>query len=220
MHASRTLSVVLSLLGALSLAGVSSAQTSMDLGGGWRATIFDPDHVSLTVVSVDVANNLLTLRKEATFLEIDPFTGRPQPINISFTQTAPDGATITRFAIDEELLTNQTGVAWDQFDQVLVDSNQAVFNQSLSAGFGITPFTSRSYNGASTAVSFTGGIIPDGGNWNPGSAGAGGGELVWDVNLSSPNPVTFSLKEIPVPAPGGVALMGLAAAVAAGRRRR
>jgi hypothetical protein len=43
---------------------------------------------------------------------------------------------------------------------------------------------------------------------------------VIDTDLSALNPLTFALKEIPqVPAPGALALLGLAGLVSARRRR-
>ncbi len=186
-----------------------------NLGGGWQATILNPEVSDLVGVGYDSEDRVLSVRKTAVFDAIDEFTELPVPISIIFTQIAADPNSATRIAIVDENITNNTGVAWPSFRNTLIDGGQVAFNQPLSAGFSIAPYTTRSYNGASTEVTFAGGVVPNGGVWTPGLPD---GELVIDVSLANSNPVTFSLKELPTPEPGTLSALLLSAAVMLRRR--
>lgn len=186
-----------------------------DLGGGWRATIIQPDISDLIGVGYNPDTRTLTVEKTARFEDIDEFTLQPAPINILFTQTAADASTANRIALTSATITNMTGVNWTSFKEILLDSGQVAFNPALSAGFSITPFTTRTYSGGNTEVEFAGGVVPNGAQWFPGQAS---GELVIDVDLSSATPVSFTLKELPVPEP--TTAIGLLLAAAALARRR
>ena len=202
-------------VGALTLTPAAMADLIINLGGGWQATIFNEDNVDLAVDFVSIEDDILVIQKFANFTTIDPFSGQPDPVRIAFNQIDSDANTVSRIVITDELIFNNTGLLWDQYQNVLLGGN-VEWNQAESAGFSIDPFTTRSYNDDSTIVTFEGGPgIEDGAAWTPG-LDAGG--LVIDIDLSGEEAVKFVLKEIPTPGPGALALLGVAGLL--GRRRR
>lgn len=194
----------------------SAGPITKNLGGGWQVTIFDSRAVDVQTLAVDVDRNFLDIRKTAEFTAFDDITGQPAAINLAFQQIAPDRNTVTRIRLDEELLTNSLGQAWIAFRNELLGS-AATFDPDRSNDFSIAPFTVSTFGADNGSVTFDGGLVPDGATWSPGAAS---GKLVIKVDLSSPTPVAFSLKELPfVPEPSTCALLTLGA-VLAGRRRR
>lgn len=202
----------------LAAAGACDAVVILQ-AGGWQAEVDDSlgQFVSLTSSGYDPQTRTLTVDKTANFTTINGLTGLPDSIVITFTQIAPDADTALRIVIDEEFVTNSTGVAWGGFQITAQDSGDAAFNQALSAGWTIDPFTMREYSMDSTVVTFTGGTVNPGSQWRPGQLG---GDLVLDVDLSRDNPMTFNFKELPlIPAPGAIATAGLGALLLTRRRR-
>jgi hypothetical protein len=184
------------------------------LGCGWQVTIFDSDVADVVTDFCDP--DILVVEKAAEFIEIDPDTMQPAPINLLFTQILPDAQTAPRIIITTEIILNNTGQDWTSFRNLLLDSGQVMFNQPLSASFSISPFTTRTYNGGSTEVTFAGGVVPDGSVWTPGLASGG---LVIDVELGRTTPVSFTLKELPIPEPSS-GLLVLAGALVLRKLRR
>lgn len=196
--------------------GIAASATAeiIDLGGGWQAEVFT-DNVD--VVSLGFDNGVLTIQKIAEFTEIDEFTGEPAPINITFSQVADDANTASKIIIDSEMLTNSTGLDWIDFESILVDGGDAVWNPAEMAGLDIAPFTGSEFLDGDTIFRTFGGTVADGDTWNPGAAS---GDFVIDLDLSGDSPLVFTLKEAPsVPAPGAFGLAVLAGAVCARRRR-
>ncbi len=190
------------------------ADLIVDLGGGWQATIFNENKVDLVVDVVDFDGNLLIIQKFADFNEIDDITGLPAALSVAFTQTADDADTISRIALNDIFAFNNTGVNWNSFREILIGGS-ASFDADGSADFTIDPFTTRTYNDDFTEVEFSGGMVGVGDTWTP---GLDDGALIIDIDLSGDAPVTFVLKELPVPAPGAWAV--LVGGLLAGRRRR
>jgi len=186
-----------------------------NLGGGWQVTILQPDRSDIDTVSVSLPNDELVISKEANFSEIDGVTGLPASINVVFEQIAPDNETVSQIKITEEFIQNNTGVDWDSFRVLLFPNAKVEFDTLDSAGFSITPFTSRVYINQNSEVVFAGGIVPDGSTWNPGNAS---GELVIDVDLSNEAPVAFTMKELPVPEPAGALFLVIGLGLATARR--
>lgn len=188
--------------------------------GGWQAEVDDGlvGAVSLTNLGFDPQLGTLTISKTATFSSVNGLTGQPDSIVITWTQIADDANTAAQIIIDSELVTNSTGLAWVAFEIAALDSGDAAFNEGLSAGFTISPFTTRTYSPDDTVVTFSDGTVGAGSQWRP---GAGGGELVLDVDLSRDDAMTFSLKELPlIPAPGAVITAAAGVLLLAPRRRR
>ena len=168
------------------------------LGGGWQAwwdNSLDP-FVSLTNISVSPDGTTITLRKNATFTQGPNAQGIFPSIPISFQQVATSN--VSSIVIDDEVVTNSTGVAWSDFHFDLLLGG-ATFNAAASAGFNVAPFTNKVFSLGNTALDIDGGIVANGAQWTPG-AGANGGQLL--TNVVSPGiGTTFTLKETPTPGP-------------------
>jgi hypothetical protein len=184
----------------------ASAQVVKQLGQGWEVEIFQPNMVD---VFVDPSSpGTLVIEKIAEF-------GSIMEIDLTFTQNLPDAQTASQIVITNAVITNSTGQDWISFTETLTPL--ATFNQALSAGFSIAPFTTRQYSGGDTQVEFSGGTVQSGQVWSPGLASGG---LVIDVDLSGSTPAVFTLSELPaIPAPGAMALIALGGLGAARRRR-
>lgn len=190
---------------------------STGAASGWEVVIFDPQHADIVTDFVSLQDGVVVIQKYAEFTRIDPFTGAPEAINIDFRQVADDANTVTKIVITDERIINNTGVDWNGFNNILVDSGQATWNAAEMAGVSIAPFTQESFSADMTLYRTFGGFVTDGSTWLPGAAQ---GAFVIDVNLDNDNPVVFTLKELPsVPAPGSMALLGLAGVVGIRRRR-
>lgn len=201
---------------ALAVAPLATAAPIVkDLGGGWQVTIFQPDQLDLVSYGVDTRGERLTVEKLANFTEVDEFSGIPSALNMTFTQIAPDAATASQIAIDTQFIQNNTGIDWNGFREILFPGARAEFDPGMSAAFDIAPFTVRNYNLGNSEVVFSGGVVPDGGVWTPGAAA---GELVIVIDLTADQPVQFTLKEIPTPEPGSLALLAVGALAALRRR--
>ncbi|MGI9015059.1 MAG: PEP-CTERM sorting domain-containing protein [Phycisphaerales bacterium] len=208
----------LRILASIAAAGFISASAmadvTIDLGGGWSATIFDEERVDLIVDFI--GNDTIVLQKFANFTEIDDFTGLPASLSIAFNQTGDDANTVSRIVFTDMFIANNTGVNWGGFREALL-GDDASFNVGASSTFSINPFTNRTYSNGNKIVTFDGGTVADGQIWTPGLTR---GALVIDVDLSDDNPAKFILKETPlVPAPGAIVLLGAAGMVARRRRR-
>ncbi len=195
-------------------AGAAHAQPqTVDLGGGWSVTIFNPEAVQVT--SLGVLNNQLVLTKVATVFGTTE-EGIPTPIVLQFAQNLPSELTAPQIGIAFENITNQSGVDWTSYTQALLQSSRVSFNQAASAGFAIAPYTTTTYNAGigATEVTYSGGVVLNGQTWNAGQ----GNPTVIDINLGQ-TPTIFTLKEIPLPTPGSAAIFGVAGLVAARRKR-
>ena len=200
----------------LSLSGMASADIIIPLGMGWEAVLPDGSNVTLTVNQS--TDGILHLSKEAAFRSIDPFTGAPEPVLITFRQVAADNLTASQIMIDDEMILNLTGMNWTGYRQILGLSNNVAFNNA-SLGMSVGPeFTTNTLLNSNREMLSDGGPgVLNGAMWMPGAVGG----LLMDINLAGQaDPVVFTLKELPViPTPGAIALgsIGLAAM---GRRRR
>lgn len=187
-----------------------------DLGGGWRVVIFDPVNVKITVSNPATifADGKLSLVKEATVADLD--FGQIAPIQLAFQQIAPDATTVPIIEFTEKVILNQTGIAATAARETIGISGRVRFDVPASATYSIDPFTTRAYNASNTDVLFSGGVVPNGGTWNPGATSGG---LTYAIDLSSA-PVTFFTKTFLIPTPGSAVLLGAAGGLMALRRRR
>ncbi len=215
----RAAGVALLIVLAMPMAALADPITK-NLGGGWRATIFDPVYVDIVVDFVSIKNDILVIEKFAQFVGVDPITGLPKPVQILFEQIESDKSTVSRIVLTDQIIVNHTGIDWTSYREELIPTESGVqtFNQALSATFSIAPFTTRTYNGISSIVDFAGGVVPNGSTWAPGVESGG---LYIDIDLeSAEKPVAFTLKELPIPEPGAALMVLLAAGVGAVIRRR
>jgi hypothetical protein len=193
----------------------ATADIVVPLGMGWEAVLAS-NNVSLTVnPSTD---GVLHLSKQAVFSAVNPGTGMPEPVLITFRQVLPDNLTSSQIIIDDETLQNLTGTTWTGYRQFLSLSNNVSFG-AASLGMSVGPeFTTNTLLNSNRDLLTDGGPgVANGAVWMPGAVGG----LVINVNLAGQDAaVVFVLKELPlVPTPGAGAL-GVAGLLSMGRRRR
>jgi len=189
------------------------------LGGGWQAEVLNGAQASFVVDPPPPGAIAFEISKDFTQ---GPGVGGVFPsILIQFTQVGTDANTVDRMIITQEAITNLTGSVWTDFHWAVLDMGQAWFNPT-DTNFNTAPFTNQSFsnfldsptNQKPTEFNVDGGVVPDSGfTWFP------SGDLVIDIDLSAPGPVTFNLKEFPTPEPASIALLAMGA-VAVLRRRR
>ena len=192
----------------------------VDLGGGWEATVFDPENA----VVIPGAAGVFSIQKEFTD---GPGVGGLFPaINILFSQTADDIDTLTTLVLTNEDIMNMTGAQWDDYHWQVLDGGEVWFDVPASLAWDVSPFTNPAtfddpgglFGDANKAthIDANGGIVPNGGSFMPGLAA---GDLVLQVDLSGEEPMNFTLKQFPTPEPSTLLLIGFGAAVLARRRR-
>ena len=208
-------------------------------GHGWR--ISGPDWGLALVEDPLPIDHILALEVFKVFdVPPDPFFGTLSPLILTFEQIAPDDQTADMILINDETITNRTGVAWEGFSWTLVQMGYAEFDEELTfpSDFGGNPaydfdldtFSDHEWlnNHAGSEATWTQtlyayeGVVPDGGLFMPGVMG---GQLVIDVDLlgfdGSDADATFFLKEIPtLPEPASMAILAMGGFALLGKRRR
>jgi hypothetical protein len=197
---------------------------------GWTASWDNSLDPVLSVV-VD-SQNATEVRIEKFVQFLPPPVGQPiQPIVITFQQTQANA--VPHIVIEDEAVTNQTGVTWTDFHMELTDSGDAFFNPALTAasggpppiGWSIAPFTTAVFSagpsGPNTLLDIAGGAVPNNTSWFPGAGINGDGALYITTNPHPQAPFTvFTLKEVPsVPEPISLSLVGLWGVLALKRRK-
>lgn len=202
----------------LLLAAVGTAHAGVvNIGGGWQAS-WDPSFDGLVqIVSDGVVGDSVQIEKSIEYLP------GFDTVAIVFTQIDPNA--VSNIVINDEIITNHSGVDWTGFRMQLVDGGDVEFDVAATAasggagpiGFSISPFTTASFTPDNMQLNIGGGVVPHGTTWFPGS-GISDGQLWMHVNLTPGQMKVFSLKETYIPTPGALALLGIAGV--AGKRRR
>ncbi|MHC4236048.1 MAG: hypothetical protein ACYSUQ_13105 [Planctomycetota bacterium] len=177
----------------------------INLGGGWQAewdASLDP---FVSISSAGVVGDAVFIQKSAEFTQ-GPEGGQFPSIPIVFRQIAYHA--VSNIVIDDEIITNSTGVDWTDFHMQLLDGPDAMFDPALTAasggpppiGFSIAPFSEAEFSVDNTSLDIWGGVVPDGNIWFPGN-GAEDGQLWINVEAHEQEPFTvFTFKETPTPA--------------------
>ncbi len=198
----------------------------IDIGGGWQAEVMNGNVASIVVDNTTSTETVIQIAKQ---FDDGPEFGQFPPIEIAFTQTGSDATTVPSIVINDENIINNTGFEWTDYHWALIDGGQAWFNVSQSSTFDTSPFGTQNFAdqhgfgdpNKMTDLNVEGGIVPNGGTFNPGLLG---GALWIDTDLSSANPVTFNFKQFPtnpaIPEPASLMLMLGGCALVAGRRRK
>lgn len=198
------------------LAGTAAAeQITRNIGNGWTVTTPNVDVIDV-YRDATVGGNVPVLEKFATFSDFSP-------LDLIFTQIAPNAATSTRIIITDEYVFNNTGLAWNWFGLALVNdqNGNATFNDDLTNP-NINPFTTGTISPDLKVATAFGGTVPHFTFWMP---GVNSGAIVIDVQLSQIDDpqfrTSFTLRETPgfIPAPGAATLALLGGAFASRRRR-
>ena len=117
--------------------------------------------------------------------------------------------------LTDAVIFNTTCVNWSALREILLGAHVAL-DPAASGDFNIDPFTTMTFIDNNTEVIFGGGTVLDGTIWTP---GVDSGALVINVDLSRDDPVKFVLKELPIPAPGAIALVACGMLVPRRHRR-
>jgi hypothetical protein len=159
------------------------------------------------------------------------------PINLTFTQTAPDAQTVPNIRIADETITNLTGADWYDFHWILSKFGYASFNTDIPVYTGVPdppeevpagvwdvwPFRQYAWDTSqpnTEKLSVFDGVIPPGGVYHPGIYSSGYLEINVDL-LTPQEPFSFDLKELPtIPEPATLTLLAVGAAAMIHRRRR
>ena len=234
---------------ALSASFAAAGGVSFDLkdtqgeDSGWRVS--GPSLVEFNVFTDDV---YLVGEPDEWYVEIQiskNFYAAPiedgsfPPITLSFVQMADDADTVSHIRIVDETIKNLTGREWTDFHWVLFQHEYASFSQFGQTGpgsviypgpdspppsgkFPIIPFTQYAWDDSQAgtqALSVWGGTVAHGDTWLPGHSS--GGYLEIDVDLANaPSYFSFTLKELPTPEPGTIALLATGGMFVLLRRRR
>jgi hypothetical protein len=195
-------------------ASANAGLTIIDLGGGWQAEFDNALNplVDVNPFKVNTALSAVFIQKSAEFTSL-------APINIVFRQISANA--VSNIVIDDEIITNSSGVHWTDFHMAVTGAANVAFDPvatAASGGFSVAPFGGSNFTNGNTEFNAFGGAgIPNGGLWFPGVVS---GQLWIHANLG-PTFTTFTLVENPtIPAPGALALLGVAGLFTAGRRRR
>ena len=234
---SRCLAFVLATFAVVLLLATPSYAGFKVLGSsGWGVT-WDASLDPFVDIVVDGENaQQVFIEKTAEFTQGPGPGGIFPTIPITFHQLVP--TTVTQIVINDEIITNSTGVDWTDFHFELADGGDAAFDQVLTdassggAGFFTSPFDNQMWGGQVGPGFYTEfwvdgfGLGPGGSNavvsstfpnnvWFPGD-GAFDGELFIDVIPGTGQPgdpfTVFTLKETPtfvIPEPTAAGLLVL-----------
>ena len=200
---------------------IDEEETTSD--SGWEVQIPDDVHYGVNVDSItEGPDGFVAIEISKEFLQGPSPFGVVPGVIMTFRQTADDANTVPTIVINDEIVTNSTGVTWIDFHFILLDSGTVNFDPKLSAGFNVGPaFTSSTFSDNNTRLDISGGPgVGDGVTWNPGGAPEDG-ELVINVEVGEPGARIWHLKELPtIPEPATLAWFTTAGLLGLRVRRR
>ena len=199
---------------------IDEGQTTLD--SGWEVQVPDDVHYGVNVDSIsEGSDGFVAIEITKEFLQGPSQFGVVPGVVFTFKQTADDANTVPSIVINDEIVTNSTGVTWSDFHYFLLDSGTVTFDPELSAGYKVGPaFTNSSFSDDNTRLDISGGTgVSDGETWNPGGAPEDG-ELVINVEVGEPGAKIWHLKELPtIPEPATATWIAIAGLLAFRVRR-
>lgn len=187
---------------------VTVALTGTDAFGnvidsGWTASYADAYadagwDVALTFRGLSANGDQFFFEKDATFKS--PAGNGTDGLEILFQKVDPSAKELV---INDEILTNATGVDWQAFKWILASGGSQggptfsfAATNGPASGFEISPFTSMEFAENNTVLNFSGGIVGNGQTWFAGANSSTGIAIV-----SGDTATSFALKEVPIPVP-------------------
>lgn len=214
---------IFSAVAAVTLLVVSSANAGLVVleDTGWQA-VWDNGLDGLVDIWIPRSSpptaNTIFIQKSAQFTQGPDEFGQFPTIPITFMQIGP--STITRIVIQDEIITNATGVDWTDFHFDLLDKGDAWFEHGPDFFFTTSPLDHQVFSADNKSFSVDGfglgpggtdAVVPNNSVWFPGD-GPTDGNLVIRVVSKTAEPYTvFTLKETPTPEPASVLLLALGA---------
>ena len=230
--AASAVSCMIAVLVLATPAGAGIIPLVFDPGGGdpivdsgWQAIVPDATVTGIVIDAITPGSDVrIQINKNFLF---PPDVGGVFPaIQIIFSQTLPDAQTVPQIIIEDESITNLTGVTWADFHWALLDGGDVWFDIAASTPFDTTPFVNQMFAdnfgfgdpNKATDLWVDGGTLLPFGSFFPGITGANG-SLVMEFDLSSTN-TDFALKEFPTPEPTTLALLAFGSLGLVARRRK
>lgn len=215
----KTLLTILTAAAILSITPLAHASI-MPLGSsGWQAEIPDGVDAGIRVDGVYGKFVLIEIAKKFTDA---PEDGQFPPISIDFTQVGSDADTLALIVLNDELITNKTGVDWTDYHWRLEGPAAFKISATVSSGFDISPFTNATWTPKAgwsadyaSALDVDGGTVPNGSTYLP---GVDAGALVIEVDLSEADS-SFTLTQYPTPEPATLILLAAGLPLLARRKR-
>jgi hypothetical protein len=173
------------------------------INSGWTASYADAFaqagwDVSLTFRGLSSDGSQFFFEKDATFKA--PAGNGTDGLEILFQKVDPSAKELV---INDEILTNATGVDWQAFKWILASGGSTggpsftfAATNGPASGFQISPFTSMQFAENNTVLNFSGGVVANGQTWFAGANSSTGIAIV-----SGDTATSFALKEVPIPIP-------------------
>ena len=182
---------------------------------GWNVS-WDESVVSVRTIEVNRSASVVRIEIEKAFGPWEPGEGEiefPDAL-VNFTIDSDCGEPpVSLIIIEGETIANNTGVSWSRFDWIIMQTGAADFLVAESAGWDVSPFAPKVWldqvGNVAHHVSARDGTVPDGGTFTP------TGGLVIAPGAEAP----FTLKQIVLPEPSSLAILGVALCGLAARRR-
>jgi hypothetical protein len=188
---------------------------------GWA--VFYDEAVGSVVLDNDLdplGDGKVILQLSKTFNEpFDPQSGQFPPIFVTFEQVVATQA-VSQIVIDNEVMVNNTGLPWTDFEWIILDKTDAWFDEVASANFSVDPFGQKQFiepDGSQVLMAYGGTVLDSGQTFTPGIVG----NLVIDMVVADAAPLTaFTLKQLPTPEPVTAFMLALGLGWVVRRRGR